>query len=211
MMFLIRIKLCILCLIFQAWSVTIYDEFQDGSLSDSVNAPTVISTLLVLGENIVSGRLNEPSLGRSSQRADVFTVTVPDGFVLTSLVYTEANTTGSSSDAHFLAFHDSTGSFNGIENALFATLVSGDLQDNILPLEIDGGDVAEDNGQPTPRGYELPLPSGDYTLWFQETDRNVIFYDFTFTITTVPEPSMAIFALVSGIFLIFRRRRNTIR
>lgn len=190
-------------------SAVIYSEAISGNLSNNSNLPTVITTELLLGENTVSGTINNPTF--PTFQPDVFTFTVPEGYVFTNLVINLTSTTDISNSVHFLGLRDSTSSFNVTSDTLFATLVSSNQNNtvNILENERNGGIALPASDPDFPLGYNLPLPADDYTLWFQETDNTVIDYTFTLTLSQVPEPSSAFLFIGAVSLLTFRRNRKS--
>ena len=165
----------------QISAATFYTESGSMRLADNAFTPSSLGALS-LGENLITGSINEGG----SFKPDAFSFTVSDDLLLTSLTFNF----DSNESSHFLAFKDNSGAFDETESILFAALVSSSQNSfNILDLEKDGGDVAEDSGQRRPKGFDLPLPSGDYTLWFQETSNEPVNYSFNFETIQVPEPS----------------------
>ncbi|MDP4883976.1 MAG: hypothetical protein NWR08_07580 [Opitutales bacterium] len=120
---------------------------------------------------------------------------------VTSLVFTlDSNT-----ENHFLAMSDETTLDAVAEYLLFASLVTNAQNGtNILLTESDGGNQSGS-------GYSLPLTSGNYSLWFQETSNSPIDYTFTFTTEVIPEPAnsaLLLTCLSSVSILLFRRQRH---
>lgn len=152
----------------------IYSEALSGDLSHLISSPTSIGELNP-GQNSITGTINEGG----SFNPDVFTFSIAPYHILTSLVFTlDSNT-----ENHFLAMSDETTLDAVAEYLLFASLVTNAQNGtNILATESDGGNQSGS-------GYSLPLSSGNYSLWFQETSNSPIDYTFTFTTEAIPEPA----------------------
>ena len=185
------------CFALQASSATFYSETDSADLSGNAFRPSDLGGLSS-GENLITGVINEGG----SFNPDAFSFTVAEGLQLTSLVMS-IDSTGNS---HFLALKDDFGIFSETDTILFAALVSSAENGlNLLETKKDGGNVAEDNNQERPLGVDLPLESGGYTLWFQETSNETVNYSFNLVTTPVPEPSAASFAAF-GLLLLLRKR-----
>lgn len=174
----------------------IYSEALSGDLSHLISSPTSIGELNA-GQNSIIGTINEGG----SFNPDVFTFSVAANHILTSLVFTlDSNT-----ENHFLAMSDETTLDAVAEYLLFASLVTNAQNGtNLLMTESDGGNQSGS-------GYSLPLTSGNYSLWFQETSNSTIDYTFTFTTEVIPEPAnsaLLLSCLSSVSILLFRRQRH---
>ena len=188
-----------LSLALQAHSATLYTEIGAMDLGDNAFNPSALGALSQ-GDNTISGVINEGG----AFKPDVFSFTIDSDLQLTSLTFEFSSDLSS----HFLAFKDSSGAFDHTDTILFAALVSSAQNNlNILEIEQDGGDVAEDSGLPRPLGFDLPLPSGEYTLWFQETSNETVSYTFNLTTVSIPEPT-SLSASCLGLFLLLQLRRE---
>ncbi|MGJ8653756.1 MAG: hypothetical protein ACSHX8_10820 [Opitutaceae bacterium] len=174
----------------------VYSEAISGDLSHLISSPTPIGELNT-GQNSIIGTINEGGIFNP----DVFTFSVAPDHILTSLVFT----LDSNEENHFLAMSDGTTLDAVAEYLLFASLVTNAQNGtNLLETESDGGNQSGS-------GYSLPLSSGDYSLWFQETSNSTIDYTFTFTTAVVPEPAnstLLLSCITCGAMLLTRRPRH---
>ena len=184
---------------------TFYSEEDSGPLSNFPESPTDLGSLS-FGTNLIMGTINEGA--QSFAQPDSFRFAVPEGQQLTSLSFLLS----SDGPSHFLGLLDASIDFFEGGNYFFATLITGSQNgSNILPLESDGGSFANDPFVMA-TGYDLPLPAGDYALWFQETQTDsegrTLPIDYTFDLTTqpVPEPSLTALLGLGGLALLARRR-----
>lgn len=174
---------------FHANAAIVYDEGVSGDLSGDGLAPTSIS--LGTGSNEIFG-----STGRTLELGtdrDYFTVTVPTGYEIVSLVELAGTTVVSG--VSFLAVQtgtqvtvsqtpdDATGLLGWIH--YFPTSV--DVE--ILEALGSGGMGATD--------FTPPLPSGNYAFWIQDTGLGSSSYGFDIVVA-LPEPGVAA-ALLLGL------------
>lgn len=179
-------------------AVTFYSELISGDLSGLITSPTSIGQLNS-GQNSIIGSINEGG----SFNADVFTFSVESDYTLTSLEFTLS----SNNENHFLAMSNETTLDADVDYLLFASLVTNAQNgDNILVTELDGGNQSG-------VGYSLPLPAGDYSLWFQETSNSTIDYTFTLTTEAIPEPanSTLLLTFASSLMILRRKQHGTKR
>ncbi|MGJ8677542.1 MAG: PEP-CTERM sorting domain-containing protein [Akkermansiaceae bacterium] len=173
-------------------ATTIYTESTDGEFNQLLSAPTSIG-LLYSGANTVSGTINQNGF----EDADVFSFIVSANQVLTSLVL-EVTSTGRS---HFFAFGEGDSFEAFADDFLVSTLISdADNGVNLLETETDGGSFEG-------TGFTAPLGAGVYTIWFNETDGDIVDYTATFTITQVPEPASSALLALGSMALLIRRQR----
>jgi len=126
-----------------------YDESTDGDLSDSSTSPTSIT--FELGDNIIVA-------SQTSDGPDYFTFSIPEGYALSQLVVDDFDV----NDPGFIGIANST-VINGATAAdLLGGLVYGatNIDEDILP------EIGTLNGA---TGFTGVLPSGDYTIWLNQT------------------------------------------
>jgi hypothetical protein len=181
---------CLLSLSFtaSAMSQIVHDESVDGDLSGVFSAPQ--SVIFNLGANTVVGQIGNNGFtgATNGQDADYFSFSLGPGQQLQSVTidsFTSPGFPGSS----FMGFVGGTS---------FAGQGAGDLDGNTL-FNAGSGDVL-------PALAGGPLPSGDYSIWLQETSDNVVDYSVTFNVA-VPEPSSAVFVGTFAALGLIRRRR----
>lgn len=167
-----------------AQGFTLYDEAQNGDVSDDANNPT--SLMLEAGRNDVSGVVVEGDI-------DYVTVNVPTGLELSALNLmnfvsnTRVSFVGVQQGAVFTEPPNETDVGELLGYVLFG---SNELNANILPA-IGRGMGAQ--------GFVGPLPAGDYTFWIQEIGSDPTNYTFSFVTTSAavanePEvPAEAVF------------------
>ena len=193
--------LCYLATLPALYAHTVHLETNDGDLSSNIYAPTSLGSL-TLGENLISGSINE---GGTPFNPDVFTFFVPDLLEWTGLEIT-VSTQGYS---HFLALDEGTTAEYDAASLLIATLISdASATDNILITDADGGSFFGS-------GLEDSLSGKHYTLWLQETTiipktNTYLEFDYTIKLTTVPEPSALLLISLGSLPLVTRRSRGSV-
>jgi hypothetical protein len=179
-----------------------WNEAVDGDLSNDGLAPTVVT--VAAGTQAIIGTTGRAVAGGPVDR-DYFTLTVPAGHVLESIVVLPGT----------VPIFD--GSFIGVMNGTQFT-VPPDTQSaaGLLGWTLFGeNQIGDDllNFMATPNfgstGFTPPLPAGSYTFWVQETGVGTATYGLAFTVTAVPEAPTAL-ALLGGLAMLsaaLRRRR----
>jgi hypothetical protein len=165
----------------------------NGDLSNDRLNPTDL--LLAFGSNTVTA---STTTGGSDR--EYFTVNVPVGLQLSGVVLTQYT---SSNGISFVAFQNGT-TLNQDPTAADPTQLTGythfgsgtpnSVGVNFLPSMNLGLD-----GFGTPAGFTLPLSSGDYTFWSQQTSVTPTTYTFDFQV--VPEPAAIATACIGGAIL----------
>lgn len=146
-----------------------YDEASDGDLSGDPLAPNLFT--LGMGSNVITA---------TSVQGDreYFTIIVPEGTVLDSIIL-ESYTS------------DGERSFIGIQRGItFTEPYSDAVASNLLGYALMGGepatagtDILDDMGQGADSiGFSGPLPAGTYALWAQETGADAATYRLNFVI-----------------------------
>jgi len=150
----------------------VYNESEDGNLSDDGSAPTTIT--FETGDNIIIAEQTPDS-------PDYFTFSVPDGYELSELIVEDF----SIADPAFIGIADGT-TVNGAEAADFlGGLVygTGNIDTNIL-TEIGILEGAA--------GFTDTLPAGDYAVWLNQTGEAST-ATLNFVITLAPEEENILF------------------
>ncbi|KAA5545160.1 PEP-CTERM sorting domain-containing protein [Roseiconus nitratireducens] len=180
----------------------VYDEAVDGELTSDNLAPQPIN--FTIGDNTVVGTV-ESSQGVGN--VDVFTFNVPTGVQWTSMVVDNYESTDS------LAFvginDDSFFPYNTFELDL---VNFGDLPDDAFlggttfsSFDL-GNDILPRSANVAGRGFTAPLPSGDYSIYIQQTGA-ITDYALTFNlVSAVPEPGVVSLLLLGSVSLLMRRR-----
>ena len=145
-----------------------YAESVDGDLSNNPDRPTKFE--IGTGTTSLSGTV----IGRDDngeKDPDYFTITIPEGGVLSELVVTSYEAAFDS--GAFIAMVDGeTFSVEDLGNdtdaaALLGYALFGDeeVDENLLPLMV----IGSRGGGEAPQGFDVPLPAGDYSIWVQQT------------------------------------------
>lgn len=188
-----------------AFAATVYDEAVSGDLSNTGLSPTGVA--LSLGSNEVFGATGSAVVGGVLVfDRDYFTVTVPAGFQLASLVQLPGTLTSGLS-------------FLGVEAGSQVTVsptpadATGLLGWVHYSAATSGADLLPIMGVPDfgSTGFVPPLGPGDYSFWIQELAVGRFPYGFDLEITRVPAPPTAIMAVAGFAMIAFalRRRRAT--
>jgi hypothetical protein len=194
-----------------------YNETIQGDLSNANTAPTAIP--VTLGANVITGTTGTADgfQGTAGVDRDYFTITVPQGDVLSGIQQT-AFSSAAGDLAFFGVEHGSTftdPSTTTVSQVLGYVLVGSTSENtNVLPLMGQGIDTA--TGTTTfgvPVGFTPPLPAGTYTFWIQDGNSPTASYQFNFTISQAPPvpalPGGALIGLLAiglGGFGAFRAR-----
>lgn len=146
----------------------VYNEAVDGDLSNDNSAPTVIT--FAPGDNrIISDQI--------AGNADYFTVTVPDGYQLAQINVDNYE----ASDPAFIGIASGTTISGSGASDLLGGLVYGDM--NV------GSDILPAMGMLSgATGFTPPLPSGEYTIWLNQTGAiSAVILNFVLIMSTGPE------------------------
>lgn len=175
--------------------------------SDDPTHPTVITTPLTLGSNIISGTINTfgaavgPHGERTNQDNDYITFTIPTGDVVSAFyvtsgtsISTAANSPGNppTDDNVFLGLYKNPytpvdPSFSSASGLYGWTLVNeSQIGTNILPAI--GAATAPGFPVPGATGFTGVLSAGTYTLWLVDGDESAT-YSFNAVVASVPEPA----------------------
>lgn len=163
------------CILPNMAAVVLWDESIAGDLADDYTTPTLLTA--VLGENRVIGRLTGLDFD-----LDILTVTVGAGHQLSALRLVNY-TTGTLGNLGFIGMQPGSNlssppssSFSDpIGYVLYGTWAIGT---DILPNMVVG----------PPFNLTNPLPSGQYAVWLNEVGPAST-YEWSFEVTTIPEPS----------------------
>lgn len=184
----------------------VHVESVDGDFSnDRLNTTDLLAGA---GVNSVTGTTSTPGPGQRD--FDYFTVTVPVGHVLTSLVlkdYFGENLSflGMMSGSQFTV--DPTSPAPTIPPQLlgWVHMTPPLIGQNLLPTMA---------GQTMPApvmGFSIPLPAGDYSFWVQEAGADVATYSLDFNVVQLPEPSSMVLVGIAGLgsTWLMRRRKSS--
>ncbi|MEM1026578.1 MAG: hypothetical protein AAGJ38_00680 [Planctomycetota bacterium] len=191
-------------------------------LSDDPLNPTVIP--LTQGSNAIGGDVISSGSGSFLSDIDFFTVVVPDGLQLESVILSRYEAPAVS----FLGFNpgdlvSADPSSDGVSQAIFAdgalgfALVGQNLLGQNLFTNLADGDVTIDPLTDLPsrlladaRRFDpnQALGAGSYAFVFQDTGPIRVVYELDFVVAAVPEPSALGLLLCAGLpFLTHRQRR----
>jgi hypothetical protein len=181
-----------------ATASSIYVESVNGDLSNDPLSPTLL--VASLGLNSITGTTVTPGPGAAGRDFDYFTLTVPTGLQLDSVVlsnYFGANLT-----------------FFGMMAGTPFTVLPTDPPLTIPPkllgwVHMTPGLIGSDlfptmSSQTIPApviGFTAPLPAGAYSFWIQEAGADLANYSLAFNVSSVPESSTL--ALTSLALLVF--------
>jgi hypothetical protein len=176
---------------------------ESTDFSDDPAHPTVVTTPLTLGSNVISGTINTfgavvgPHGERTNQDNDYITFTVSAGDVLSAFdvtsgtsIFTTANSP--TDDNVFLGLYKNPytpvdPSFTSATGLYGWTLVNeSQIGSNILPKI--GAATAPGFPVPGATGFTGALGAGTYTLWLVDGDENAT-YSFNAEVAPVPEPA----------------------
>jgi len=179
-----------------AYGGVIYDENASGDLSDSGLSPTLLT--VSVGSNQIFGVTGN----RTGFDRDYFTITVPTGAVLTSIVLLPGTVSLGPEGESFIGIQsgpqvtlpgfppDATGLLGWMHYE------AADVGTNILPAM-----GLSDFGA---TGFTPPLPSGTYSFWVQELNSGTAPYGLDITVAT-PEPGSAAMVVAAAALVVGRR------
>jgi hypothetical protein len=181
-----------------------YVESVDGDFSnDRLNTTDLLAGL---GVNSITGTSSTPGPGQRD--FDYFTVTVPAGHVLTSLVLKDyfgedLSFLGMMAGSQFTVDPTSPGATIPPQLLGWVHMTPPLIGQNLLPTMA---------GQTMPApvmGFTMPLPAGDYSFWVQEASGTVATYSLDFNVAQIPEPSsLALTGIASALSAWLARRRK---
>lgn len=183
-----------------AHGAVVYDESVDGNFSNSGLSPTVVH--VDLGSNLISG---STGFGAAGVDRDYFSLTVPTGAMLSSLIVLPGTTV--SGDVSFIGVQrgpqvtvpSDTTTASGLLGWMHYG--SGNINRDILPRIGMGQDAT---------GFTPPLGPGTYSFWVQDFDPGPVTYNYDLRLTAmaaVPEPETHALLAVGLVFLIAALRR----
>ena len=177
-----------------------WNEAVDGDLSGDGLVPSAVA--LSAGPTTVTGTTGRASAGGLIDR-DYFTIVVPAGHVLDSLILQEGVTVvGGGSFIGLMAgpaftVPPTTGSAAGLLG--WTVYSDGNVGSNLLS--------AMSIGALGSSGFDLPLAAGAYSFWVQDNGVGVATYSFEINVSAVPELPPAP-ALLGGLALLVALRRQ---
>ncbi|PAY19544.1 hypothetical protein CKO51_10515 [Rhodopirellula sp. SM50] len=199
----------------QSHAAIVHDEGIHGELSNDNLAPTVLN--FTIGENTVIGDV--ANARGFLANTDVFSFVVPNGAVWDSLILTDYRDNSPNKDnAAFLAIDDSDSfpydsfGLDEINNANPAfpadAFIGGTTFGGGGPTNPDvGRDLLPRAANVVGAGYTTPLPSGNYTIYIQQTDAATGYTLTVNLVSAIPEPSSATVLMLVGAAVVMRRRR----
>jgi hypothetical protein len=178
-----------------------WNEAVNGDFSNNRLAPTAVP--LVGGVNEIWGTTGRAVAGGPVD-LDYFTITIPDGSVLSSLTVLEG--TVPLGDVGFIAL---------VEGNVFTVAPDTQSAAGLLGWftyseSSVGQDILPQMAFPSfgSTGFDVPLQAGTYSFWVQETGVGTAPYRFAFDVSPIPEPATAL-SLLAGLGLLagaLRRR-----
>ncbi len=184
-----------------AHAVTIYDEAIDGDFNGIVGGPTFLSPgtdigALQSGINSIFGSFGQ---GVGPRDDDVFTFTVPVGYVLSGMELTQFLPSSSVGGGSYVAINDDAFVGTGLSTA------AGNLSDALVSTS---GDLfAEFLSGPYSFGSRItqPLAAGVYSMFWSEISTSVD-YQLDLELTAVPVPA-SVFLLITAVISLIRYSR----
>ena len=175
----------------------IYVESVNGDLSNDPLNPTLL--VADLGLNSITGTSITPGPGATGRDFDYFTVTIPAGRLLDSIIlsdYFGANLTflGMMAGTPFTV--PSTDPPATIPPRLlgWVHLTPGLIGSNLFPT------MASQTIPAPVIGFTAPLSAGDYSFWLQEANTTTANYSLAFNVSAVPE--LSTFALTNLVLIL---------
>ncbi|WP_182867074.1 PEP-CTERM sorting domain-containing protein [Stieleria mannarensis] len=217
---LAMLAVAVSCGLIVAWSPSahaaiVHNEAIHGELSNDNFSPSVLN--FTVGENTVIGEVTNAR--GFPANTDVFTFSVPEGAFWDALILDDYRDSSPNQDnAAFLAINDSDffpyGSFelDEINNANPAfpedAFIGGTVFGGGGPTNPDvGRNLLPRAANIVGAGFTTPLPSGNYTIYIQQTDALTGYTLTANLVSAVPEPSSAGWLMLVGTAIAIRRRR----
>jgi hypothetical protein len=178
-----------------------WDEAVNGDLSNNGLVPSFVS--VAVGNNVVAGTTGRAVAGGAVDR-DYFSITIPAGFVLSSVTVLAG--TATLGDGSFIGLMAGA-SFTVPPTTSDAT---GLLGWTLFSANDIGNDLLVPMSNPFfgSSGFNTPLGPGSYSFWVQETSVGSSVYRLALEVTAVPEPATALSLLAGlGLLAVARRRR----
>ena len=177
---------------------SIYIESVNGDLSNDGLNPTLL--VAGLGLNSITGTSVTPGPGATGRDFDYFTMTIPVGLELDSVVLSN--------------YSGATLTFFGMMAGTPFTILPTDPFPSIPPRllgwahmtpDLIGSDLFPTMAGQTILapviGFTAPLPAGNYSFWIQEANADTANYSLAFNVSPVPE--LSTLALTSLGLLLF--------
>lgn len=186
----------------------IWNESVNGNFSSDQTAPTQLA--LTAGVNSIVGTVG--AMAATPNKQDWFTVTIPQGDVLSSIVLADFESTDTQG---FMGFQDGT-SFTG--NSQTATPYVGythwgtaATNGSLPPTDLVGQDLLPLMANPAiaagSSGFTPPLGAGSYTFLVQQSGA-LTTYQLDFGVTAVPEPAAVLMLSVGALLLGMKGKRR---
>ena len=178
---------------------TIYSESVNGELSNDGLNPTGI--LVGAGSNIISGTTGGST---APNFRDYFTIIVPSNLQFVSLIQmagTEAGNLGflGLQSGTQVTLPTNTVTAAGLLGWVHYAPTSSDI--NVLPTMAIPANSSS--------GFAVPLGSGNYSFWLQDSSPGTFQYSFNVVLAPVPEVSSAALAIIGILPLALLLRRST--
>jgi hypothetical protein len=157
-----------------------YDESVGGDFSNDGLAPTMVS--LFSGTNQIFGTTGRDPVGPVDR--DYFTVTIPTGFTLNSIVELPGTTAGRVSFLGLQAGNQLTLPTNTLSAAGLLGWIHyspANIGQNLFSVLSSPAAASS--------GFTAPLGAGDYSFWIQDFTAGTFNYGFDLHMTPVPEAS----------------------
>jgi hypothetical protein len=185
----------------------LWNESANGDLSNNQAAPNAFT--LPLGASTITGSVT----GGGVDNQDWVALTVPSNAALTSIIlssYTSTDAqgfTGFQTGSSFVGSSGVAGSYTGYTH--FGTGASNNggpptnlVGQNLLPI------MADPTQAPGSTGFTPPLGPGTYTSLIQQIGSAPTSYQFTYTLSAVPEPGSLLLTGMAGLAAISRWLRT---
>lgn len=191
----LKLGLLLLGGVLPSQAVTVWNEADDGDLSTDPLAPTAVSFLL--GSNDVIG-----SVVSSADTRDYLTFSILGGQALTAITVNSIVSVNNDPGFSFLATGTTSVNPASSETGILGgVLVSpSNTGDDLLAL-FSGNNLVT-------VGFTTPLGAGDYVFEIQQTGTELLQYNLTFEVESIPEPSATLLGGLGSLLLLRRRRTN---
>jgi hypothetical protein len=183
----------------------LWNEASNGDLSNNQAAPNAFT--LPFGASTITGTVT----GGGVDPQDWVALTVPPGGALTSLVLSSYSSTDVQGFTGFQTGSSFVGSVNTPSNYTGYTHYGTGANNGSGPVNLVGQNLlpimADPTQDPGAIGFAPPLGPGTYTFLIQQLGAATN-YQFTYTVSAVPEPGSLLLSGMAGLAAISRWLRN---